>query len=196
MWECSITGLDAGLDHYVPRWHGAPVSYAEAIGLWQGDAAFCSYISSLLADSPLRHFRWETPAVTEASARSCDFEFVLVDAPELDRPADRGPFSQYFSEPADGRDVVAVPNLGRDCVMVIPRPRAPSLAYGDLAGFVRHAPADQQMSLWRLVGRSMQERLSGEPVWLSTAGAGVAWLHVRLDDRPKYYRFAPYWNFR
>ncbi|MGI9175867.1 MAG: DUF6940 family protein [Rhodothermales bacterium] len=24
-------------------------------------------------------------------------------------------------------------------------------------------------------------------MWLSTAGGGVSWLHVRLDSRPKYY---------
>jgi hypothetical protein len=29
-------------------------------------------------------------------------------------------------------------------------------------------------------------------VWLSTAGAGVPWLHVRLDDAPKYYGHAAY----
>ncbi|MFL6237620.1 MAG: DUF6940 family protein [Thermoanaerobaculia bacterium] len=23
-------------------------------------------------------------------------------------------------------------------------------------------------------------------------GAGVSWLHVRLDDRPKYYGYGPY----
>jgi hypothetical protein len=38
----------------------------------------------------------------------------------------------------------------------------------------------------------MAARLSARPVWLSTAGAGVAWLHVRLDDRPKYYGFDEY----
>ncbi|MFO1021395.1 MAG: hypothetical protein U0903_11970 [Planctomycetales bacterium] len=31
-----------------------------------------------------------------------------------------------------------------------------------------------------------------KPVWLSTAGAGVPWLHVHLDDQPKYYSHAPY----
>lgn len=30
------------------------------------------------------------------------------------------------------------------------------------------------------------------PFWLSTAGMGVSWLHVRLDERPKYYRFQEY----
>jgi hypothetical protein len=30
------------------------------------------------------------------------------------------------------------------------------------------------------------------PAWISTAGDGVAWLHGRVDRRPKYYRYAPY----
>jgi hypothetical protein len=38
----------------------------------------------------------------------------------------------------------------------------------------------------------MVRRMSAKPVWLSTAGAGVSWLHVRLDDQPKYYGFALY----
>jgi NADH:ubiquinone oxidoreductase subunit len=38
----------------------------------------------------------------------------------------------------------------------------------------------------------MQNRVGEQPVWLSTAGMGVAWLHVRLDDRPKYYGYSPY----
>jgi hypothetical protein len=38
----------------------------------------------------------------------------------------------------------------------------------------------------------MARRVGRQPVWLSTAGAGVAWLHVRLDDRPKYYGHGPY----
>lgn len=38
----------------------------------------------------------------------------------------------------------------------------------------------------------MHARLGAKPVWLSTAGAGVPWLHVRLDDHPKYYGYALY----
>jgi len=47
---------------------------------------------------------------------------------------------------------------------------------------------------WKLVGGAMERRLGPRPVWLSTAGGGVAWLHVRLDDRPKYYGYAQYRN--
>jgi hypothetical protein len=30
---------------------------------------------------------------------------------------------------------------------------------------------------------------TAKPVWFSTSGMGVAWLHFRLDERPKYYTF-------
>jgi hypothetical protein len=59
---------------------------------------------------------------------------------------------------------------------------------------MRTAPGAQKHALWRAVGEAMQRRISQKPVWLSTAGMGVAWLHVRLDDRPKYYGYMPYRN--
>jgi hypothetical protein len=61
-----------------------------------------------------------------------------------------------------------------------------------LAAFVRHAPQRQRQALWQTVGEAMARRIGHQPVWLSTAGAGVAWLHVRLDNRPKYYSHGPY----
>ena len=60
------------------------------------------------------------------------------------------------------------------------------------AAFVRHAPERQKHALWERVGEAVERRLGPKPVWVSTAGAGVSWLHVRLDDRPKYYGYAPY----
>jgi hypothetical protein len=30
---------------------------------------------------------------------------------------------------------------------------------------------------------------AAKPVWFSTSGMGVAWLHFRLDERPKYYTY-------
>ncbi len=76
--------------------------------------------------------------------------------------------------------------------MVVPRPLAADSAYGHLSAFVRGAPEAQRAELWKVVGATMQKRISDRAVWLSTAGAGVPWLHVRLDDRPKYYHHGPY----
>ena len=38
----------------------------------------------------------------------------------------------------------------------------------------------------------MGENLCEQPRWLSTAGMGIPWVHVRIDSYPKYYRFPPY----
>jgi hypothetical protein len=66
--------------------------------------------------------------------------------------------------------------------------QAPAAAH--LAAFVRSASADVIDDLWSSVGRAVARRRAAkpDPVWISTAGLGVYWLHVRLDDRPKYYR--------
>ena len=54
------------------------------------------------------------------------------------------------------------------------------------------APKTQQQALWQAVSKAVEEQICGRPLWLNTAGGGVAWLHVRLDSTPKYYQFAPY----
>jgi hypothetical protein len=67
-----------------------------------------------------------------------------------------------------------------------------------LGSFVRRAGAAQQAAFWREVGETVARSLAarGEaPTWVSTEGSGVAWLHVRLDARPKYYHHAPYRAF-
>jgi hypothetical protein len=88
--------------------------------------------------------------------------------------------------------VVAFANLRGDALLVVPCPAGDAGAYGHLAAFVREAPEAQRDALWREVGEAMARRVGARPVWLSTAGAGVSWLHVRLDDRPKYYGHEPY----
>ena len=51
---------------------------------------------------------------------------------------------------------------------------------------------EQVRALWRVTAQEMLRSIGERPVWLSTAGGGVAWLHIRLDSRPKYYSFEPY----
>jgi hypothetical protein len=168
----------------------SPVSYAEVLQRWQIDADFRSFFIGVLAASPFSAFRWETPPVTNTSANR-PFEFVLLDSPGLARTPDTEAFGEHFPSAVEG-SVVEFPNLGKDAIMIVPCPLGPPSAYGHLASFVRQAPEVQRHALWKLVGAAMERRLGAKPVWLSTAGAGVSWLHVRLDDRPKYYGHAPY----
>ena len=171
--------------------NGNRATYAEVIAAWRGDADFRAWFNQLLVDVPFTAFRWETPPLTVANT-SRTFEFVVHDSPGLAATPDVAAFSEHFYQAAANQTVVQFSNLGRDAILVVPCPLGPYSAYGHLAAFVRQSPVEQQQQLWQTVGEALQARLNQKPVWLSTAGAGVAWLHVRLDNRPKYYGYVPY----
>ncbi len=104
---------------------------------------------------------------------------------------DPQPFQSHFEARPD-EEIVIFPNLGGDAVLLVPRPLGPPEAYAHLAVFVRRAPPLQVQRLWSAIGRTVRENLCEQPRWLSSAGMGVPWVHVRIDSHPKYYRFDPY----
>ncbi len=193
MWDARIDTLDGGRVRRMRiERDGKPVSYAEVLELWRGDDSFPALFNRLLADAPYRAYLWETPPITRSTATR-DFEFVLVESPALaGMTPDPEAFADPFEAAGTGADVAAFTNLGGDAFLVTPRPRTPDDTYPHLAAFVRTAPTAQRQAFWRAVGTAVSDRLSDRPLWLSTNGLGVAWLHVRLDSRPKYYAFEAY----
>ena len=178
---------------YTVTREGQRISYAEVLNLWSEKEDFRSFFISLLADSPFSAYRWETPPITKNNLDR-PFEFVLLDSPGLASYPDRRTFADYFTTDDVNDGIVVFENLGGDATLVVPSPGDATSDYGHLAAFVRSAPDAQQQSLWRIVGQTVRQQISERPIWLSTAGGGVAWLHVRLDCRPKYYGYVPYRN--
>ncbi len=155
-------------------------------------SAFRRAFLDYLAKSEMVGFCFETPCLRAADLDR-DFEFVLVDAPELDRPGpDPDAFAEHFAAGSSPSSIVVFPNLGGDAQLVVPTPLVGPEAYGHLAAFVRHAPEAQREALLESVAEETLRRVGERALWLNTAGHGVAWLHVRLDDRPKYVSHAPY----
>ena len=192
MWTASSGEVSSGRGlRFVVDRGSSTVSYAQVLRCWKDDTQFRSFFMSLLANAPFSAFRWETPPLTAATADRT-FELVLLDSPGLVRKPDPEAFADKFTSGAAIRCVIEFPNLGRDAIMIVPCPNGSPSACGHLAAFVREGPEQQRHALWQLVGEAMERRVGSSPVWLSTAGAGVSWLHVRLDDRPKYYGYAPY----
>ena len=165
--------------------------FSEVLRGWREDADFRSYFLQLLAHAPFASFRWETPPVTRTSVNR-PFEFVLWNSPELSRAASPEAFASRFEHLGVQENVISFPNLGKDVILIVPCPRAPIAAYSHLAAFVREAPEPQKHALWKSIGTIMESSLGAAPVWLNTAGDGIPWLHVRLDNRPKYYFYEPY----
>ena len=168
-----------------------PISYAETLYFWQQSEDFRDFFISILAQSPFSAYRWETPAITRLIANQ-KFEFVLINSPRLARTPDTIAFAEHFTNDDDNDGIVIFKNLGKDAILVVPCPQIYPSAYGHLASFIRHAPDAQKHALWRNVGQIVEQQITHNPLWLSTAGGGVSWLHVRLDSYPKYYLFEPY----
>lgn len=190
MWAISTEPLPSGrgLRGFVDR-DGQRATYEQVIHAWRKDREFRTLFNAALAAAPYSAFRWETPALS-LDTQGRHFEFVLLNSPGLASRPDAVAFADFF---AAGRDGVTVfPNLGGDAVLVVPCPVGEHAAYCHLSAFVRDAPSVQRDALWQAVGQALTERIAATSLWLSTAGAGVSWLHVRLDQRPNYYGYEPY----
>lgn len=158
---------------------------------WREDPDARAALTRELAGHPGVAFAWET-APSSAATRDAPFAQEIVEVAALEGvPADPRPFARHLE--GDG-PIAVFDNLGGDARLIAPRPIDPGADHAHLAAFIRSAPAEQIDALWRAVGEAIAERWAGSeaPLWVSTAGLGVSWLHVRLDSRPKYYRHRPF----
>lgn len=171
---------------------GDAVSYERAVRGLCEEREVRELVAECLRTASYDAFFWETPPVTSES-RDRGFEFVLIDSPTLARvTAEPAPFARQLEKLTDS--CVMFPNLSGDAWLVVPRPLVQGEHYAHLARFVRGAPRAQVDELLRTVGLTIARWWSerAEPLWVSTSGLGVHWLHIRLDTRPKYYTHEPY----
>ncbi len=193
MWRALSTEVEpAKVMRFTIRRDQDALSCAAAIEGWRDDASFRAFFSDTLAAAPYSAYFWETRPFTRATL-GAEFEFILADSPTLAGvEADPGPFARALRCRAGPQTVAAFSNLGGDAYLVAPGALAAPEHYAHLAAFVRGAPPHQRQALWSTVGRSVAERVGSAPLWVSTSGLGVYWLHIRLDTTPKYYTYEPY----
>ena len=188
----STNPLPLGRGTRYEAWRGSEaLGAAQALALLAGSEVFRDEFDALLAASPHAAFRWETPPLTRSRIDRV-FEFVLVNDPFLAMEPEPEVFGGYFRDAPAEVVVLPIPNLGRTATLVVPRGLGDDRVYGHLAAFVRGAPREQVHALWRCVAETAQAALSDRPLWISTAGGGVNWLHVRIEGTPKYYAYRPY----
>jgi len=143
-------------------------------------------------------FFFETKGVSSDNASQKQFEFVLVKSNSFER-AEANPDPNAFKEhlncsASKTMTVCSFWNLRSSAKLIAPRQQDGKQlkTFSHLAPFLRGASEEQKVQMWNLVTDeylNILEERGGEPVWLSTSGLGVAWLHFRLDKTPKYYTF-------
>ncbi len=164
------------------------LSYADFLSALAKELSFRELFREELRGAPFVAFRWETPPLTDTNIDQ-PFECLLHDSPGIDVQADPTDFESYFQPDVE---VVCFDNLGADALLIVPCPISTSANYSHIGSFHRTAPVSQQHAFWIAVAQTVMRRLGSQPMWLSTAGGGVDWLHMRLDERPKYYWHLPW----
>ncbi|KAL3801355.1 hypothetical protein HJC23_006965 [Cyclotella cryptica] len=170
-------------------------------------------LSEIISSSDYESILFETIGTSWDDSDRTPFEFAMVNEPGLKRFAERSPdrfsFEEHFSNcrnayikqggsdgTKDKPTVCSFENLGGDARLVSPLPQTnvDDSSYSHLAAFVRNAPNNQIIEFWAAGAAQylhvMKQR--GGKRWFSTNGMGVAWLHLRLDSRPKYYSYHPF----
>lgn len=190
MWEAVKQPVAGGVCFHILQ-ESSRLSFRELFTLLESNPDFSRWYADILTSTDLEAFFWEHPPLTKANYEETA-EFVLIGSSQLaSLHPDPEPFASQFADRPD-TDVISFPNLGGDAVLVVPRPIGNIEAYPHLAVFLRRAPESQVRALWKATGKIVRAGLSSTPMWLSTAGLGVSWLHLRLDTRPKYYTYEPY----
>jgi len=168
--------------------NGERMSFDQAIGLMDESVAFRTYLTEVLANVPFKAFCWECKPVKIDNIDS-GFEFVVISDERLQDEANAKSFEEYM----DTEDLAtSFENLGGDAVLIAPTPSKETNGYAHFAQFVRSASSAQQHELWQLLAAEVEANLHSDFIWINTAGHGVPWLHLRIDDRPKYYQFDEY----
>jgi hypothetical protein len=162
----------------------------------QTEPRVASWFGACLKALPWHAFYWECPALTPASLND-PFECVALEAPSLiGLTAEPDAFRAHLDAAPPGSLVAVFANLSGDAVLVAPKEGDDGRGYPHLAAFLRAAPQAQIAAFFSALASQGLHSCGEGPAWVSTAGDGVAWVHGRVDRRPKYYRHAPYGGAR
>jgi hypothetical protein len=154
-------------------------------------------ISKVIAGRKTACFFEMRPVLRKTNAVNGSFRFALIDGMPTAK-VNKTAFAKKLrqTDDSDTATAAAFLNLQEDAWLVAPRQQIGVAAetYTNINTFSANASKDQIADFWRLVGQTIiandeTRTLTDGPLWISTSGTGVAWLHVRIEHTPKYYKY-------
>ena len=155
----------------------------------KSDINFRSVFIEVLQNSSFKSYRFETPPVN-ISSEDIPFEFALVNSPELSNSQDELPFYEHMN--GSKEKIISFLNLSKSSQLIIPNKVSTHDIHSHIGNFVRKGQISQIHELFKVVGNTVLNSIDSSNIWVSTAGGGVDWLHIRIDQSPKYYRYKKY----
>ncbi len=166
------------------------LSSQQVLNYWQSSPeALSSYILEI-KKLGFDQFYWEHPAI-DSETLQLPYECMLIKTEHFNRrKVDPVPFAEYLNI---ANPVAVFDNLGRNARLIVPSMKSSPEHYKHMGAFLNSAPDSQVMELFRALGKNTLEEINKRrQIWISTAGLGVIWLHIRLDTVPKYYKTKTY----
>ena len=189
-WEIKIIGQNEGAIRFRLKQEKVFLTFKNVLTLWQISEPFRTFYLSIFINTKFDAYYWEHPGLKRKFLDKT-YECVLMNSPYLDRRlVDTDSFLEYFDQT---KLIVDFNNLGKNARLIVPTPQDEPHHYKHLARFMRSPQTAQKHELLKTIGQLVLGNLNPNNVlWLNTAGAGVIWLHIRLDSRPKYYKTRRY----
>jgi len=129
-------------------------------------------------------FIWRTSVLNKG--KKLDYKQEFINANSLSGVQNYLPFSEYIKK-SKNKYATAFTNLSGDTILIIPMPRKDK-NFASIKDFIDNASLKQQQKLWQMVSKCAIHALSKyKQIYISTHGYGVAYLHIRICYRPKYY---------
>lgn len=185
-----------GGSHFILYNDDGYVSYFDFVSKLRESSEMRKLLTSTLQSVDYPGYFWESIPTTSHRAPETPYEFVLLSTSSFNGlDPEVHAFASHFDACTSGSLVTNFPNLGHDAMLVTPCPTPELTSHcGHLADFIRSANDETLDAFWKRVGEQVLHRMeeNDSAFWLSTSGLGVIWLHVRIDDYPKYYNYSPY----
>ena len=129
-------------------------------------------------------YLWKTSVLSNDVDMKFKDEFIANN--NLDVDQNYTSFSKYFLS-SKNPDVCSFYNKSGDAYLIVPMPRK-GKNFSNLKNFIDNADHNQQEAFWKEVAyHAVREKEIHGRVWVNTHGFGVPYLHVRIDQVPKYY---------
>jgi len=139
----------------------------------------------------------EFTPTTYSTLDSTVFEFAIVPASNFTTNANIAVFQPNELD-TDSNDIKVFPNLGKDSILISPcyNHQKNINDYIHIGRFMkRNIDQEQKINLCKTMFNEYEKELKKNPnkkLWLSTHGKGIAWFHVRIDQKSKYISYKNY----
>lgn len=161
------------------------MTWEQALDQMQSNPDFRCELSEVLRNRQFDGYFWECRPF---AVLSTPFQFVMKSTTALENVEDATAFREHLtSRPT------SFTNLGGDAVLIVPGRSGAN--HSHMASFVRTASETELHMFWKAVGAAVSQAVAsanGAPLWVSSHGLAVLWLHVRIEHAPKYISYSAY----